>query len=458
MKKTAFRIISIALILVMMVTVFSSCDIVTFFKGNNEIPNTVMLKTDLKDPSYTFTYGELKKAIPLEKLADLFESYDEKSPETEIVLTYNDITTRFNADVMKDDGKTLAAVWALCTPEEIAATTANKDLIVDYFNTLINNAKAQKPITEFDESFWTDDSSDTIMFSKDGKAVDNKTNEYNSLRAASIIFKNYVLDGAKGSLLGHKKDSNGKTIKKTEKGDDLTDILYLFGSDKASLLTSADVESAASSVKAETTVIDEVEYITGYTRTIAITLKENDESVLKAFSMHDKAPVLDELKKAKDYFTVDDYSTKFNACTIFVAINAVTDEITDITYQKNMTVNSSFTGANDYSSLGKVDIQFNCTNQMYYKFGWHSSDEVFDSTTKGFYKYHYYNDMKKAFSSADSYKETVAADKDKIAEYFSGCAFDPSIVTDKDYLYVSEDNSVVYFYDTDSNSLYYIHK
>ena len=373
MKKNSIRIIGALLSLVIILTAFSSCS--NPFKPEKVIPNEVKLKTDLKDASFTFTYGELKKVIPLDKLAPLFENYEEKNPDTEITLSYNEIVTRFSPDVMKDDGKALEDIWSLASDEELNALKAHKKEVVDYFNNLVNDLKTNKPAkTEYNEDFWTDDSTDSVTFTKDGKEIDKSTDEYKALRSAAVVYKKYVVDGVYGFLMGHIKDENGDTKNLAEGSDSLDDILYLWGEKDVSRLTYDDIESAISSVKKDVETVDEKDYVTGLTRTVVITLKPGEETVKKAFSMHDKKPVLDELKKSGNYFTVEDYDISFGECVITAVFDAVTDEITSLTYQKNMTVTTEITGVNDFASLGTVGLSFNCTDQMYYHFGWHTSE------------------------------------------------------------------------------------
>lgn len=373
MKRNSLRIIGILLVLTLVITAFSSCT--NPFKPETKTPTEVTLKTDLKDPSYTFTYGELKTVLPLEKLAPLFENYEEKNADSEITLSYNEIVTRFSADAMKDGGKALEGIWSLATDEELKATTANKKEVVDYFNNLVNDLKKNKPAkTEYGEDFWTDDSTDSITFTRNGKEIDKDSDEYKALKAAAVVYKKYVVDGAYNYLLGHTKDENGETKNLAEGNDSLDDILYLWGEKDVSRLTYDDIESAISSVKKDTQTVEEKEYVTGLTRTIVITLKPDENAVKKAFSIHDKKPILDEMKKASDYFTVEDYEITPGVCVITAVFDAATDEITSLTYQNNMTVDTEITGVNNFASVGTVGLSFNCTDQMYYHFGWHTSE------------------------------------------------------------------------------------
>lgn len=363
--KTKFTKIGAVLIsLALIITLFSSCDFTSLTSSNKPVPEEVSVKTDLKDAEFTFTYGELKNVLPADKLGSLFENYEELNDDITITLSYNEIELKYG-----EDEELFNAVMALASEEEKAALTANSDEVLNYFVTKINEAKQLKPIVQYDEYFWVD--KDTIDFSQNGAETDEK------VKTAAKFFSDFVTDGA-----GEKLKSGT-----TEKGDDLTDILYLLGSDKACELTSDNVESVISSLSRETetvTVKEEVtkkngktktekvekDVVTGITRTIVIVLKDDEESVNKAFSMRDKSPVLEEMKKASSYFTVDDYSTAFKGCKITITVNAVTDDILTVTYDKNMTVSTNVTGVGSLEYLGTQDLKFNCTDRMEYKFGW----------------------------------------------------------------------------------------
>ena len=261
-------------------------------------------------------------------------------------MSYNEIITRFSDDGLWEK------VLDLLSQEEKDSIKANEANVVEYFVNKVNGAKSEKPITQYKESFWTNE--DTIKFTQDGNDTDGK------VKAAAKFFDYF-----------------------TEKGADLTDIMYLKGSDKACSLTADDVVSAVSSLAYETQTYTEkvtnekgkqeekeVKVVTGITRIITIVLKDDVASVFKAYSMHDKKAILDEMKKASSYFTVDDYSVEFDGCTITATFNAVTDNILSTTYDKNMSVSTVVNGVGDLDYLGKQDLTFDCTDRMEYHFGW----------------------------------------------------------------------------------------
>ena len=359
MKFSWKKTVAVVLCIVMTAMIFASCSAEDVIGGEEEIPQAVSAKVDLNDSSFTFTYGELKSVLPADKLGTLFEDYDELSDDITIDLSYNDITTKFSDDDLWKD------VLNLLSEEEKASIKANEANVVEYFVNKINNAKSEKPITQYKESFWTD--SGSINFSQNGEDTDSK------VKTAAKFFDYYVVKGAGKNL------PDGTT----EKGDDLTDIVYLLGSDKACAITADDIVSAVSSLSYETQTVtekvvnekgkevdQEVKVVTGITRIITIKLKDDAASVLKAYSMHDKNAILDEMKKASSYFTVDDYSIDFDGCTITATFNAVTDNILSVTYDKNMDVSTVVNGVGDLAYLGKQDLTFGCTDRMEYHFGW----------------------------------------------------------------------------------------
>lgn len=359
MKFSWKKTVAVVLCIVMTALIFASCSAEDVIGGDEEIPQAVSAKVDLNDSSFTFTYGELKTVLPADKLGTLFEDYDELSDEITIDLSYNDIMTKFSEDDLWKD------VFNLLSDSEKASIKDNEANVVEYFVNKINNAKSEKPITQYKESFWTD--SGSIEFKQNGNDTDGK------VKTAAKFFDYYVVKGAEKAL------PNGTT----EKGDDLTDILYLLGSDTACALTADDIVSAVSSLSYETQTVTEnvvneegkevkqdVDVVTGITRIVTIVLKDDAASVLKAYSMHDKNAILNEMGKASSYFTVDDYSVDFDGCTITATFNAVTDNLLSVTYDKNMKVSTVVNGVGDLDYLGKQDLTFGCTDRMEYHFGW----------------------------------------------------------------------------------------
>ena len=73
--------------------------------------------------------------------------------------------------------------------------------------------------------------------------------------------------------------------------------------------------------------------------------------------------------------TLNSFEIAFKPCKITAGINAVNDEMTYVTYDKNMviTANVTFTGA--LAQYGNVIVEFPCTSQLTYNFGWKEAAE-----------------------------------------------------------------------------------
>ena len=357
------------MVVIMLTLSMSSCSVSDIFSTDKTRPEDLKVKTDLKDAVFTFTYGELREVLTPDKVAALFEDYDEFNNDTTIDLSYNDIYSRFWSD--SEDENDFDKIMGLLSDEEKAQLTANSEQVLKYFVDSMNKVKKEKPITECNESFWTNGD---FKFTQSGVESDAR------IKQAAKYFEHFVVDGA-NSKLSEGKAADGRNV--TKEGEDLKDIVYLLGSDTGCALTMNDVESVISSLQYDKEPYEEeytdengktakhtVYAITGITRIISIKLKNNDACVEKAFSPRDKAVVLDEMKKAQEYFTVDDYSVSYDGCTIFVTFNAVTDNILTATYDKNMIINTSIVGTGSLEHLGKQDLSFGCTDRMDYKFGW----------------------------------------------------------------------------------------
>lgn len=348
MKKFT-KVLCILMTLTLLTGLFASCDLSP--SADAEEPVAVSLKTDLRDAMFTFTYGELKTVFGTnnrDKLAKLFEDYDELEDNVTIDLNYNDIFSRYNSDPDLFNG-----ILNLLSAEEKAKLSANSNEVLAYYVNAIQRAKDDRPIAEYRESFWTDD--DSIRFTQNGTESDKK------LKNAATLLKEMMLKKIGDRLL------NGST----EAGEDLTDIVYLHGSDRACLLTPEDVVSVISSVTpVYKTASDDTKVVTELTRTVTIILKDADASVEKAFSKLDKAVILEEMKKSEEYFSVTDFDVQYNACKIVAVFNAATDNLIEVTYEKNMIVDAPVTGVGTLAPLGTQALTFQCTNSMYYKFGW----------------------------------------------------------------------------------------
>ena len=391
MKKNVMRILSLVLVVVMMVTAFAGC--------GSEVtrPTAVTVKTDLQDVNFEFTYGELKKVLPADKLAVLFENTNSKTDDKTVKISYYELVSKFGGEEYFKD------ILALVSDEEWAQFTGNQQGILDYFNIAINdikqNQKEDAAYITLDEAFWINhggsegknedgstnyDNVKVFFRDTEGNLLDNQP----ELRAAFRIYADMVLKDISSYLM----DDGGEAI---EASSDLTNIIYPLGEKSASTLaltdlyTETDAKTGVVTYPIYTSVVptlvhdldekgnnaedEDGEYIfvpSEIYRTICIMVKPEEASVTKAFSIREKDAILKHFDVAKDYMTVNSFDIAFAPCKIMAGFNAVNDQMTYATYEKNMviTANVTFTGA--LAEYGTVVVEFPCTSSLTYNFGW----------------------------------------------------------------------------------------
>ena len=402
MKKNVMRIISLVLVVVMMVTAFAGC-------GSEVVrPTAVTVKTDLQDVNFEFTYGELKKVLPADKLAVLFENTNSKTDDKIVKISYYELISKFGGEEYFKD------ILALVSDEEWAQFTGNQQGILDYFNTKINEIKTTGVArVSYSENFWInhggsegkDENGETTydnvkVFFRDteGNLLDNQP----ELRAAFRLYADMALKNIGGYLMNisneekYKVDEDDKDkLVATDFNEDLTNIIYPLGEKSASTLaltdlyTETDAKTGVVTYPIYTSVVptlvhdldekgnnaedEDGEYIfvpSEIYRTICIMVKPEEASVTKAFSIREKDAILKHFDVAKDYMTVNSFDIAFAPCKIMAGFNAVNDQMTYATYEKNMviTANVTFTGA--LAEYGTVVVEFPCTSSLTYNFGW----------------------------------------------------------------------------------------
>lgn len=379
MKKVILKSISLALVIILMMSLFSACG------GDKAVnrPTEAKIKTDIGDVRFTFTYGSLRQAgVSGEKMASLFENINKKTDDKTVSLSYFELVSTFGNEECFDN------VLALIPQEDFAKFSENAENVLGYFNNLINTIKSDEcndVRISYREEFWINHGDKVVFKDADGKEVPNQK----ELRAAFRLYADNALKGI-DSVLKNKKQDDA-----TEFGADLTNEMYVFGSKTASTLTVSDlytdkenkIYSAYTSVvptlafdldeKGNNAKDESGEYIfvpTEWYRTINICVKPEEESVRRAFSIRTPDEILKYFDAAKAYLTVNSYEIAFEPCYITAGINAVNDEMTYCVYQKNMTVtmNVTFTGA--LEKYGTMLITFPCTDQMTYDIGWKTAE------------------------------------------------------------------------------------
>lgn len=382
MKKNFMRVLSLVMVLAIMVASFAGCGTGKEVKR----PEAVSVKTDLKDVYFTFTYGELKDILPGDKLAILYENINKKLDSREVKLSYYELVSKFGGQ------EYFPALLNLISDEEKAAFIANQQDVLDYFNNSINDIKQNKTaLVEYKEDFWINHDGGVVFKDLEGNELDGQ----DKFKAAFRLYADTALKNIGDYLMR----SEGPI----EKGEDLTDVIYPLGVNTASTLSLSDlytdtdkktgiVTQPVYSSVVPTLVYDldekgnnakytegemEGEYIfvpSEIFRTINIAIKPELASVEKAFTVREKDGILKEFEKASNYLTLNSFDIAFAPCKISAGFNAVNDQMTYATFEKNMiiTANVTFTGA--LAEYGTVIVEFPCTSSLTYNFGWETAE------------------------------------------------------------------------------------
>ena len=375
MKKNFIRIIALALVLTMLAVSFAGCS-----TSEVQRPVAVQSKTDLKDVAFRFTYGELKNILPGDKLATLYENFNKKTDDRTVELSYYELVSKYGSEEYFDD------ILALISEEEWAQFTGNQQEILDYFNKSINDIKTTGSArVSYNESFWINHGDQVIFKDANGNELPNQK----EFRAAFRLYADAALKDIGSFLMNLGQDEA------TEFKADLTNVIYPLGEKTSSTLTLADLytDKATKTYPIYTSIVPNFVYDhdsegknavdedgenifvpTELTRIIHIAVKPEEARVKKAFTVREKDGIIEQFKVAETYLKLNSFEIGFAPCKIMASINAVTDEMTYVTYEKNMviTANITFTGA--LAQHGTVIVEFPCTSSLTYNFGWPTAE------------------------------------------------------------------------------------
>ena len=391
MKKNVMRILSLILVVVLMATTFAGC-------GSEVVrPTPVTVKTDLQDVYFEFTYGELKEVLPADKLAVLYENINSKTDDKIIKLSYYELVSKFGGEEYFKD------ILALISDEQWTQFTGNQQGVLDYFNEKINEIKTTGVArVSYYENFWINHGDGVVFKDVNGNELEGQSEFRAAFRLyADMALKNignYLMNISNEEKYQVDEDDEEKLIA-TDFNEDLTNIIYPLGQKNASTLalsdlyTTTDKETGVVTYPIYTSVVptlvhdldekgnnaedEEGEYIfvpSEFYRTICIMVKPEEASVKKAFTVREKDGILEQFKVAENYMTVNSFEIAFTPCKIMAGFNAVNDQMTYATYEKNMiiTANVTFTGA--LSKYGTVVVEFPCTSSLTYNFGWKTTE------------------------------------------------------------------------------------
>lgn len=390
MKNNVMKIIGIILVAVMMVTTFAGC-------GASQVskPVAVTAKTDLKDVNFTFNYGELKEILPGDQLANLFENTNKKLDSREVKLSYYELVSKFG------DKEYFADIIKLISDEEMAAFTGNQQAILDYFNNSINDAKSNSSAyVYYNENFWINHGDNVKFMNENGELLEGQ----DELKAAFRIYSDMALQDIGKFLMNYSLEELEEEMKVVDFVQDKTNIIYPLGEKTASTLTLDDLYTDTNKDTGVVTQpvytslvytyvhdLDEdgnnAEYTEGELegeyifvpseiyRTINIAVKPEEASVKKAFTVREKDGILEQFKVAESYLKVNSFEIAFNPCKIAAGFNAVNDQMTYATYEKNMIITANVTFTGSLAKYGTVVVEFPCTSSLTYNFGWETTAE-----------------------------------------------------------------------------------
>lgn len=389
MKKNFIRILGLVMAVVMMVTAFAGCG------SDSDVakPTAVKVQTDLQDVYFEFTYGELKQVLPGDKLAVLFENINSKTDDKLVKLSYYELVSKYGNE------EYFGKVLDLISDEEWAQFTGNQQGILDYFNDSINEIKSTGVArVSYYENFWINHGDGVVFKDTDGNVLEGQ----DEFKAAFRLYADMALKDI-GKYLFNISNEEKYQVEEGDEDDlvatafneDLTNIIYPLGEKTASTLALEDLytDKETNTYPIYTSVVptlihdlddkgnnaedEDGEYIfipSELYRTICIMVKPEESSVKKAFTIREKDGILEQFKVADSYMTVNSFEIAFNPCKITAGFNAVNDQMTYTTYEKNMviTANVTFTGA--LSQYGNVIVEFPCTSSLTYNFGWPVED------------------------------------------------------------------------------------
>lgn len=375
MKKNFIKIIALALVLTMLAVSFAGCS-----TSDVKRPDAVQTKTDLKDVAFKFTYGELKNVLPGDKLATLFENFNKKLDDRTVELSYYELISKYGSEEYFDD------ILALISEEEWAQFTGNQQEILDYFNKSINDIKSTGSArVSYNEYFWINHGDQVIFKDANGKELENQK----EFRAAFRLYADAALKDIGSFLMNLGQDEA------TAFNADLTNVIYPLGEKTASTLSLADLYTDKATKtypiytsivpnlvydldeKGENALDEDGEYIfvpNELTRIINISVLPEEASVKKAFTVREKDGIMEQFKIAESYLKVNSFEIGFTPCKITASINAVTDEMTYVTYEKNMVITANVTFAGALAQYGTVIVEFPCTSSLTYNFGWPTAE------------------------------------------------------------------------------------
>ncbi len=234
-----------------------------------------------------------------------------------------------------------------------SATPVDKssEEILNYFNTLVNEIKVEKPAMYY--RFELNVPNDSLKVTKTGQEESETIDE-------SLSAINDAAKAVKDLMLENIKEQSGDVAF----GADNTDVLLVKGESFASRLTVDDIKYATM------TEVGDQYFITIEFDDVA---EIDAKKVLgNAFSLRDKEDILnsEEFAKTKSYLDMKDYTVSYSGCKITATVNRLTDEITRLEYFKPANIKVLATGKNTFQEHGDLSVLFTLEDKAYYEINW----------------------------------------------------------------------------------------
>ena len=246
---------------------------------------------------------------------------------------------------------TLAAVYT----ESAVPVEKSSEEILNYFNSLLNSIKTEKPAMYY--RFEKNVPNDSLKVTKAGQ---EEAEEIDS----SLSAINDAAKAVKDLMLENIKETSGDI----PFGGDNTDVMLVQGESFASKLSVDDVKYATM------TEVGDKYYIT-------IEFNDFGEAeakriLSKAFNLRDKADILnsEEFAKTKAYLELKDYSVNYTGCKITATVNRLTNKIETVNYFKAANVTASALGKGTFESHGDLSVLFTLEDKSYYELNWENED------------------------------------------------------------------------------------
>lgn len=246
---------------------------------------------------------------------------------------------------------TLAAVYT----ESAVPVEKSSEEILNYFNSLLNSIKTEKPAMYY--RFEKNVPNDSLKVTKAGQ---EEAEEIDS----SLSAINDAAKAVKDLMLENIKETSGDI----PFGGDNTDVMLVQGESFVSKLSVDDVKYATM------TEVGDKYYIT-------IEFNDFGEAeakriLSKAFNLRDKADILnsEEFAKTKAYLELKDYSVNYTGCKITATVNRLTNKIETVNYFKAANVTVSALGKGTFESHGDLSVLFTLEDKSYYELNWENED------------------------------------------------------------------------------------